>query len=75
MVFPPVIERKEVLSRRIEEAQQQMEQYKHNPLLHLLHTTHRDYLSRLLKHKLLYHNDRSAFMKQVRAQRKHLNSR
>lgn len=74
MVFPAVIERKEVLSRRIAEAEQQVEQYKHNPLLHKLHTIHVDYLSQLLKHKLLYHNDRSAFMRRVRAEHKHLNS-
>ena len=73
MVFPPQIERKEVLSRKIEEAQQLVERYKHNALLHRLHTVHRDYLSRLLEHKLLYHNNRSKFMRSVKQERKLLN--
>ena len=74
MVFAPQIERKEVLSKRIELAQQQVEQYKHNVLLHRLHTIHVEYLSSLLQHKLLYHNDRGEFMRRVRAEQRHLNS-
>ncbi len=73
MVFPPNTPRKEVLERKIEEAQQQMEQYKHNALLLKLHTVHRDWLSKTLKEKLLYHNDRGNFIKHRKQLRKQLN--
>lgn len=73
-VFPPNTPRKEVLERQIELAEANMEQYKHNALLHKLHTIHRDWLSKTLREKLLYHNDRGNFIKQRKQLRKHLNS-
>ena len=72
-VFPPNTPRKTVLEQRIAEAEAYMEQYKHNALLHRLHTIHRDWLSKVLKEKLLYHNDRGGFIKHRKQLRKHLN--
>ena len=71
-VFPPNTPRKATLQMKIVEAEQQMEQYKDNVLLHRLHTVHRDWLSAVLKEKLLYENDRGGLIKHRKQLRKQL---
>ena len=73
MVFPPNTPRKATLELRIAEAEAYMEQYKDNVLLLRVHTVHRDWLSRILKEKLMYENDRGALIKHRRQLRKQLN--
>ena len=64
--------RRAQLETALRDAQQMKEQYKHNALLHKLHTINCEYIERKIAQRDLWTEDKSDYLKQLWTERKHL---